>query len=208
MDHEKYLIALLERRDARPPVSDREPEVEADLERLNRVRDDLRSISEVHPPAYVWQNIAAKLDNRQRPTFVQNNKWLLAMAASVFLAALLSFSRLPGFETENLDPGMRLANLNDTATAPENELYALIAESQSLERSMKNTSRGYFVNTGTRAALLQRISDIDARIGQLTYAITPYSPELKQLWQQRVNLLRSMIAMEQTQTGIPAKYTL
>ena len=212
MDHEKYLIALLDRRDAMPPVSEKEPEAEADLIRMNRVRDDLRNISEVHPPPYVWQNIDAKLNDKQRPTFMQNNRWPLAMAASVLLAALLSFSQIPGFESRTAESGMQVASLNDASNATDsvtnNGLNALIVESQVLERRMRNTSRGHFVNTGTRVALLQRISDIDARLSQLAYANTNYSPELKQLWQQRVNLMRSMIAMEQTQTGNTAKYTL
>ena len=204
MDREKYLIALLDHRDAMPPVSEKEPGAEADLNRMNRVRDDLRNISEVHPPPYVWQNIDAKLNDKQGATFIQSNKWPLAMAASVFLAALLSFSQIPGFDSQTLEPGMQLA----TASVTNSGLNALITESQELERRMQNTSRGYFVNTGTRVALLQRISDIDARLSQLAYANTSYSPELKQLWQQRVNLMRSMIAMEQTQTGNAAKYTL
>jgi len=194
MDHEKYLTTLLERRDASPPVPETDPVIEADLQRLNKVRDDLRNISEVHPPPYVWQNINANLDNRQSHSFFQSSRWPLAMAASIFLAALLL---IQGYQVPEYAPQLAETNINK-----------LIAQSQLLERRMQNTNRGYFVNTGTRGALLQRISDVDARLSRLAYANAAYSPELKQLWQQRVNLMRSMIAMEQTQTGNAETYTL
>ena len=192
MDHEKYLTDLLERRDATPPVSETDPVVEADLQRLKQVRSDLRSISEVHPPPYVWQNIDAKLSAVERRPFLQRTGWSLTMAAGVFLAALILVQvyQIPEQVPQLADNG----------------IVSLIAQSQVLERRMQNTNRGYFVSTETRGAFLQRISDIDSQLSQLAYANTEYSPELEQLWQQRVNLMRSMLAMEQPQ--IASGYTL
>jgi len=200
MDHEKYLKALLELRDIAPLEPEVDPMVEADIQSLNQVRDDLRKLSEVHPPPYVWQKIDARLNTVQHQSFLQSNRWSLAMAASLFVGAMLVMLtyQVPGDAPRN--QAMIVVETNDKT------LNKLIAQSQVLERRMHNTSRGYFVSTDTRGALLQRISDIDAQLSRLAYANSEYSPELKHLWQQRVNVMQSMLAMEQPQ--IASGYTL
>ena len=215
MNQEKYLRALLEYRDtgqqgAMERVgSESDTEVMADLVELDKLRAGLRSLPDEHPPASVWRNIETQLESKISGTSIHTavvkpgrntsadyfwkGRTPLAFAAGVFLATMFSVLLL-------------------SQSAPEltqlNSIDQLIAQSQDLERAMQVTSPRYFVKTGTWGALVQRVSEIDARLSELAYQELSRTPESEQLWQQRVNLMRSMIAMERPGNGVGRRIVL
>jgi len=85
---------------------------------------------------------------------------------------------------------------SDSGVRDNRMIDLLILQSQNLERTMQSTAPGLYVNTSTRGALLQRITEIDGQLSELTYRNEGHSELAEKLWRQRVNVMQSMIAIE------------
>ena len=214
MNQEEYLKSLLEIRDAESSDSkasfgdgSRKPSLAAaaDLQRMNGIRIDLRDLPELSPPDFAWQNIQSRLktlgsidgSNPERSFF--NSHMPVAIAASFFLISMFSVLIFYG-QTQVIDPAKTMAVSKSVGQ--------LIDRSQALERTMQNTGRAYFMNASTRGAFLQRINDVDAKLSRVAQSKGFNSSEARRLWQQRVDLMQSMIAMERPQQAFARQVVL
>lgn len=197
---------------------------QAQLEQLRQIRGALRDLPDVMPDPEVFERIQGRLasappdsDPQVQPLFAAKPKpeprrWQLrfplATAASVFLlAALGSAIWLPQMADTGPGPGSGPAPLVADGTAVDaatpamsSSISALIGRSQQLEA----VARLPVSSTGdrparSRQALLYRIADLDAELNALIEE-EPMNPELKeQLWRQRVQLLETLVAVQQEQ---------
>jgi hypothetical protein len=141
------------------------------------------------PDASAWPMLRQRLDARaHRP---RRGRWPLALAASVALGWLL----LPG--TTGLDNAGSVAapaaSVAATGAARTAALASLMSESQRLERLIAAADDG--TSSASAAAIgVELESRLQAIDGALEAA--PAGARQLDLWQQRVQLLRDVAAME------------
>jgi anti-sigma factor RsiW len=164
---------------------------------LGRVREALRALSDEAPPPEVWDQV------RQRAEFTRGGvPWLgrypLAVAAGVFLAAVISVALIR-------DVSVAPSEIETVADAA--ELAALIATSQQLERSAQVARPAQVVWSNTRQALVYRIAGVDEALNQLVGA-EPFDADVAcGLWQQRVELMQSLVEVERSERS-PNEYVV
>ncbi|MEM1229595.1 MAG: hypothetical protein AAGI15_03600 [Pseudomonadota bacterium] len=132
-------------------------------------------------------------------------RYPLATAASVFMLAVLgSVLWLPEV-TDAPDTGPTpIAGVTSTGDAPTAlpaaSVAALMDRSQQLEAVARlPVSSGTAQPAQSRQALLYRIADLDAELNALIEE-EPMNPQLKEkLWRQRVDLLETLVAIQQEQ---------
>lgn len=144
------------------------------------VRDALRALPEEAPPPEVWDRV------RQRSGLAADGSpWLgpypLAMAAGVFLAAVI---------------GVVLFRASPADNPLSAELEELIATSQRLESNARETRPSQIAWSSTRQALVYRIAGVDRELNQLVDVEIIDADMARELWQQRVALLASLIEVE------------
>ena len=140
-------------------------------------------------------------------------RYPIATAAGVFCAAVLgSILWMPqlgdvGITIDDADPGPAAAMVAGTArladpadVAAVDTMSALIDRSKRLEAVARlPVARAIDGQERSRQALLYRIADLDAQLNSLIEE-EPMDPALKErLWEQRVALLETLVAVQQDQ---------
>jgi hypothetical protein len=182
--------ALLELRDgaAEASVSDHVaacPECAAELERLRRLRDELRALPPLAPERDLWPAIAAAAAAERGRRRLARAGWAAASVAAV--VSLVAGVR----GTVEAVQEMKVAR----------EVRSLVAESQRLEQALRSPDVGGRVVddrvVGTIVNLEDRIAYIDAKLAPETKT-TLASQEALQLWHERVRLLDALVAVQST----------
>jgi anti-sigma factor RsiW len=182
--------ALLELRDgaAEAAVSDHVaacPECAAELERLRRLRDDLRALPPLAPERNHWPAIAAAAAAERGRRRLARAGWAAASVAAV--VSLVAGVR----GTIEAVQEMKVAR----------EVRSLVAESQRLEQALRSPDVGGRVVddrvVGTIVNLEDRIAYIDAKLAPEAKT-TLASQEALQLWHERVRLLDALVAVQST----------
>lgn len=145
------------------------------------------------PPRDAWPLLAARLQARRRLP-----RWPLALAASLLLG-LLMLPRLPSA------PGTPAAAVDApaAATTQDSELAALMAESARLERLVFAADDGGASSASAAALSIAYEDQLHALDAELAGNRDP-ARQLP-LWQQRVELLRGVAAVETSRHYLAAQ---
>ncbi len=181
------------------------PECSAEFARLDRLRNDMRSLPPEIPPASAWEGIGRRLDAQRRTTTA---RWVggLSLAASLLVGVALWFGLgfglglNPGTEAPLPEPvamnndAERGDALPTVGRSVRFDQLPLRTRSQLLEqrlRSMRPESR---VLTGRDAMTAAELEDLIALVDyQLARTRSLDDQRAKQLWQQRVNLMNGLV---------------
>ncbi len=170
------------------------------LLRLSEWRQRMRALPAFDAPEHAWAGVAARLD---RPAGVNRARWLpaagIGLAASL-AAAVVLVAWHPWFPVNSVATAVRGTD------ADTGRLAQLQAQSRNLENAvqfMHADSHPSIVNAGsaaTVAALEDRIALVDYAINST--AVRPQAgAQLTQLWQQRVDLMQSLVAVRYAQAS-------
>lgn len=196
------------------------------LRRLEQIREDLESLPGLAPDPALWATIQARaaansmaLAEPAAAAGAQRFRlpYPLATAAAVFLAVVgLSLAIVPSeWQSSSAvgpqlvvgpgagattGPGARPGTPEPTLLAPVGDLASLMDRSQSLEAVARlPVVRSADATASSREALLFRIGELDAEINGLIEQES-LNPMLKErLWRQRVELLETLLAVQQDQ---------
>lgn len=199
----EQLIAL---RDGQPLAAEAAAHVRSCAEcgqallRLSDWRQRLRTLPAFDAPENVWARVAGRLD---QPADINRARWLpaagIGLAASLAAVVVLVFWH--PWPAEN-----RSAVVTAGAALDAGRLAQLQAQSRYLENAvqfMSADSHSSIVNVGsaaTVAALEDRIALVDYAINS-TAARPQTGGQLTQLWQQRVDLMQSLVAVRYAQAA-------
>lgn len=170
------------------------------LLRLSDWRQRLRALPAFDAPENVWARVAGRLD---QPADINRARWLpatgIGLVASLVAVVVLVFWH--PWPAEN-----RSAVVTAGAALDAGRLAQLQAQSRYLENAvqfMSADSHSSIVNVGsaaTVAALEDRIALVDYAINS-TAARPQTGGQLTQLWQQRVDLMQSLVAVRYAQAA-------
>ena len=175
------------------------------LNELAAFRDSIGTLADPPPPADAWSRITAKLNSQPAP-HKEPRRWLMAsgvgLAAAVVAATAVTVVLMNRKTTiEPADVGTpTLAAVQAQKPA---DLNQLMAQSRYLERAVLNLNDSgdqLMVSGGTAsaiAALEDHIALVDYEINNAAQAHS--DAELTKLWQQRVDLLKSLAAVRYVQ---------
>jgi hypothetical protein len=182
------------------------PEHMREVERLHRVRDALRDLPEIVPPAGVWERVVT---SELMPSSGERPRLQAAVGAGIAAAVAAAALLLVAGPRESTDtpPAVSIAPIADTPSAPALPLqqspplvqpsYAsLVEESARLDQVLRNISYQRPVmnasTAGTIVGLEDRIAFIDE---QLTYgAARGLGPRQRgALWGERVELMNALV---------------
>ncbi len=167
-----------------------------ELQRLRSLRDDLRALEQVSPPADAWEKILERAASQPAAVPGQGSRWPLALAASVALALLVAWllPRTPGEMPVSVDRAVTTPAASATAD--------LVAESQRLERLLHQFDyEPRVVNAGTAGTIVA----LEDQIAWVDYGLTAgreaglSASEARALWQQRVELMNSLVHVRYAQ---------
>jgi hypothetical protein len=136
------------------------------------------------PSRSAWPAMAARLANKRAP----RRRWPLALAASLLALALLPRGGDPGGSEATADAAKA------SQAEQKQQLAALMSESARLERLIDAASdQGASSGTATAVslALEDKLSALDANL-----ETNPDAAQTLPLWQQRVELMRNIAAIE------------
>ena len=176
------------------------------LNELAAFRDSLGALADPPLPADAWSRITANLNTPaapQRPS----RRWLMAygvgLAASVVAATAVTVV-LMSHKTQLEPADVGTPSLAAVQAQKPADLNQLMAQSRYLERAvfdLNDSGDQLMVSGGTAsniAALEDHIALVDYEINSA--AAKPHSEaELTKLWQQRVDLLKSLAAVRYVQ---------
>lgn len=159
----------------------------AEFERLFQRIAALKALPEFRPPRDRWDTIRAEVASERR----RARRWLgvsgIAAAAVMALAVAVS----------------QVAN-NNTQADTEQEMAALMEESQRLESMLQTVGQPGRVMNGITAAA---IADLEDRIAFIDAGISEaqsrrYAPgDVRDLWEQRVSLMGALVNTHVQQVG-------
>ena len=137
------------------------------------------------PERSAWPLLAARLQRRRAP-----RRWPLALAAG-----LLALAVLPrGWIGMDAQAPTQTASAGATATAQRQELAALMAESARLQR-LVDAAGDEGASSGTAVAVRLSLEDSLRGVDAQLASATDIARQLP-LWQQRVDLMRDVAAIE------------
>ena len=175
-------------------------ECEQTLLRLSEWRQRMRALPAFDAPENAWARVTVRLD---LPAGVNARRWLpaagIGLAASL-AAAVVLVAWHPWFPVNSIVMPSHVVALDA------GRLAQLQAQSRYLENTVQfmNVDRNPgIVNAGTAAtvaALEDRIALVDYAINS-TAARPQAGEQLTQLWQQRVDLMQSLVAVRYAQAS-------
>ena len=146
------------------------------------------------PVADAWPRLSAKLQARRRLP-----RWPFALAASLLLAALM----LPRLPSSPAAPSSPATTATAVAGTPDSELASLMAESARLERLVFAADDGSASSASAAALSIAYEDQLHALDAELAGNRDP-ARQLP-LWQQRVELLRGVAAVETSRHYLAAQ---
>ena len=187
------LEQLLAFRDGEEPEGVREhlsgcSECSAEIERLNGLVEQMRSLPAESPPRDLWPALRAQVQRERRTSWAT----IGAAAASVLLAA----SVITAVWVWHIRPGGPKPAPGLQQAAQPSDLQPLISESQKLESVVRRASAGTPILSGKTAGTIANIEDsiaiLDFKISLLKDTSEQHD-QLKKLWQQRIRLLQALV---------------
>lgn len=173
------------------------PECSAELERLQKVVEGLRSLPPVRPPSDLWPKIRAEMVRERRRKIFRLGAWAAVILAA---AGLIGGLLLLGPKEK---PGEQKAASPQQAAAPA-DIKPLISESQRLEGILRSCTRENVVMRGKTASTIAHLEDniaiVDLQLS-LLQGDAPDHDRLKRLWQQRVKLLQALVEVHTSRGG-------
>lgn len=174
----------------------------AALNGLLAARERVQSLPDFAPPSDAWQRIVAASERSAR-----RRRWIPAAAGLAVAATVVGIVVYLGPHAMRPADDTALAAVTPSGGQPA-DINQLMAQSRYLERAVyelggKSDSSAMSAGTAsTIAALEDRIALIDYEIGTAGQAShVPAGNNVKQLWQQRVDLLQSLAAVRYAQTA-------
>jgi len=174
----------------------------AALNGLLAARERVQSLPDLAPPSDAWQRIVAASERSSR-----RRRWLPAAAGLAVAATVVGIVVYLGPHALRPASDTTLAAVTPSGGQPA-DINQLMAQSRYLERAVyelggqSDTSAMSAGTASTIAALEDRIALIDYEIGTASQAShAPAGDHVKQLWQQRVDLLQSLAAVRYAQTA-------
>ena len=173
----------------------------AALNGLLAARERIQSLADPVPPADAWQRIMVAGERA-----MHRRRWLPTVAGLAVAATVVGM--VVYFGPQGPHPAPATLAVADQAGGKPADIDQLMAQSRYLERAvykLGGQSDDMAMSAGTAstiAALEDRIALIDYEIG--TAKQSPQAPaasHVKELWQQRVDLLQSLAAVRYAQTA-------
>lgn len=201
---------LLSLRDGEPGAEQVAPHVascaecSARLEELRATREALGALPLIHPDRSNWAAIAARAAQPPRRSSWLPRAAVAGLAAAVAFVAVLALREQPVVAPQAPVADSRPATTPDTtpATATEPDMHALVARSHQLEAALARMPAGpAVVNAGTAAT----IATLEDYLALVDYRLSrdveePLAPEESRLlWQQRVDLMNSLVNVRYAQ---------
>lgn len=181
---------------------------QAEIERLSRVRDSLRSLPPVRPDSDLWKTLAIGAVQNPAPARFHWGSGL-AIAAS-FVLGLALLIRIGGDRGAPEDAPIETtpaATISETLPVAERSMLpALQMRSRRLEALRAAMPRSPEVN---RAGTAMTIADLEDRIALVDLRLNAadaldLTPAQRQaLWRERVNLMQSLLQVEYAQLQSP-----
>lgn len=179
------------------------------LDELVSVRDELNRLPVQGPQRDHWPEILEAAGYQRTPAGRSRFRWYAAagMAASVLLAAVIVINQQSGAP---VTPEDRMADAGLADEAPDKaprkwtteEIEALVARSQRLEQTLGAMPRRPSVKrastSDTIMGLQQSIAMVDYQINYSGNSIT--QQQSQRLWQQRVDLMNSLVNVRYAET--------
>ena len=176
----------------------------AALNGLLAARERVQSLADPKPAAEAWSRIVAASERSSR-----RRRWLPAAAGLAVAATVVGIVIYVGPHATRPAANPTFSVASQSVGQPA-DIGQLMAQSRYLEHAvyrLGGQSDNTAMSAGTAstiAALEDRIALIDYEIGTASQASgAPASDHVKQLWQQRVDLLRSLAAVRYAQTADP-----
>jgi hypothetical protein len=168
----------------------------AELTRLATTREQLRLLPMLDPPSELWVQISQRIDQVDSLRSKTHPRWIsvAAAAAVVLVAVLVLFHRPDGSRV-----ALQLAR-NSSST----DLSTLVQRSQQLEAALDALPQRPSVERVATAANIdgieQRIQWLDFHLSAANDALN--SSQTQQLWQERVNLMDSLVKLRYAEARI------
>lgn len=182
-----------------------DPEAEHEIRRLRHVQTELKSLPDFAPPADLWSKISER-SREDEPASAPSGvapafKWALAAAAAVIAIVLVS-PRTADVTPPQL-PVVASEDTNaDAVPLVQPQLASLVAQSRRLEQMLGELpARPRLVNAATVGA----IGEMEDRILMVDYQLSTAAERglsqeaVGQLWQERVALMDSLVALRYAQ---------
>jgi hypothetical protein len=161
---------------------------QAELARLRTVRNGLRGLDPLTPPAAGWAGAQSRLERRAELRAQAPTPLAYAMAASLLVVASTVMLLARPLQ-ESAVAGL------DAAAVP---LDGLVAENARLEAYLAELPRPRTTRVGTAytvATIEDRLALLDDRITAV--ALEPNAPEVAEdLWRERVTLMNSLVRVQ------------
>ena len=165
---------------------------QAELERLEGLRAELRRLPQLEPPPGGWEGIRAAVRGRQQ--FLRRRRW--AVAAAAVIAGVGVWLVAGRVDVARRGAGFEAAESTDVAE--------LIAASGELERALKVPSLQSRVLTPREAARIVLIEDqialVDLRLSRASSAVS--RRQTVELWSDRIELLDALVQARGGATGL------
>jgi len=169
-----------------------------ELERLRQLRTTLRALPDVGGPDS-WPEVASRIDSTAAPLRpMPRPTWRLAGTMAGVLAIAVGLAVFDGSTPQRIQVPDQMPANSRSAAASDSSVVALMEESKQLERLLAaipdepRVARATTVMTA--AGLEDRIQWVDLAIGageERDFDSTTVMP----LWRQRVDLMKSLVAV-------------
>jgi|GEM_PF-3397840 len=188
---------------ARAREIDADPASRSELAVLRQLKHELNELPAIAPPAQAWANIQARTQSRQSRFARIASNFPLATAATVCLATMIGIVIWDpaNLQREAVDVPAQVADLSASAAGDSSARFAaLVSRSQQLESALLyRDGDGNAWTSDQEAALLYRITDLDAELIDARDNELMSLEEREALWQQRVALLEALAQTRRAQ---------
>lgn len=168
----------------------------AELAVLRQLKHELNELPLVAPPVDAWAQIQARTSKQPSSWGRFTQRFPVAMAATIALAAMLGIVVWDPANLQSERPdgsAVRVADLSAVANASQANRYAaLVNRSQQLESALLYQPEAAVTWSEDQQALLYRIADLDSELNAAPAGELPSLASRERLWEQRVLLLQSL----------------
>jgi hypothetical protein len=178
-----------------------------ELERLDRVRDELRELPRMEPPARAWDRIEAASAARRARSVGPTARVVgsAALAAGIALVAVWSLAlrnEVPGLPPATTTPSVTAGTAASAAPVVPVRYASLVEESERLDRMFARLPGQRSLMDASMAGMIAGLEDHIAWLDeQLTLAVAGgAAPEQREpLWSERVDMMNALLHLRYAQ---------